>query len=130
MLIDTNALIWYGLEPDRLSWRAASVIRGKNNSYSHVSLWEMAIKSSLGKLLLRTSSGQRATAKEFLLLMVRELQLSALPIEFDDLSNVEDLPQHHRDPFDRLLVVQAQRCNLPIVSADESFDAYDVQRIW
>ena len=130
MLIDTSALLWYGLEPDRLSKRAAKVIRDKNNFYSHVSLWEMAIKSGLGKLQLRTPNGQRASARRFLLHMVRELQLSALPLEFDDLADVEDLPQHHGDPFDRLLVVQARRRNLPIISADECFDLYGVQRVW
>jgi PIN domain nuclease of toxin-antitoxin system len=62
--------------------------------------------------------------------MIRELQLSALPLEFDDLADVEDLPQHHKDRFDRLLVVQARRCNLPIISSDECFDAYGVHRVW
>ncbi len=130
MLIDTNALIWYGLQPGQLSRRAAKVMRQKNNSYSYVSLWEMAIKSSLGKLQLLGPNGQRTSAKQFLLHMVRELQLSAVPLEFDDLADVEDLPQHHRDPFDRLLVVQARRRNLPIVSADECFDLYGAQRVW
>ena len=130
MLIDTNALIWYGLEPNRLSRRAAKLIREKDNFYSHVSLWEMAIKSSLGKLQLRASNGQRSTAKQFMLSMIRELQLSALALEFDDLADVETLPQHHKDPFDRLLVVQASRCNLPIVSADPCFDKYGIRRIW
>jgi PIN domain nuclease of toxin-antitoxin system len=130
MLIDTNALIWYALQPDQLSRRAAKVIREKNNFYSHVSLWEMAIKSGLGKLQLRGPNGQRASAKQFLLQMVRDLQLSAVPLEFDDLADVEDLPQHHKDPFDRLLVVQARRCNLAIVSPDQYFDAYGVRRVW
>lgn len=130
MLIDTNALIWYGLEPDRLSKRAAKLIHDRNNFYSYVSLWEMAIKSGLGKLHLLGPNGRRATAKQFLLHMVRDLQLSALPLEFDDLAEVEELPPHHRDPFDRLLVVQAKRCKLPIVSPDDCFDSYGVQRVW
>jgi PIN domain nuclease of toxin-antitoxin system len=130
MLIDTNALIWYGLGPHRLSKRAAKVIRSGNNSYSHVSLWEMAIKSNLGKLQLRAPNGQSSSAKEFMLHLIRELQLSALPLEFDDLADVEALPQHHRDPFDRLLVVQARRCDLPIVSADTCFEVYGVERVW
>lgn len=130
MLIDTNALIWYGLEPERLSKRAAKVIGDKDNFYSQVSLWEMAIKSSLGKLQLHGPNGQRASAKQFVLHIVRELRLSALPLEFEDLADVEDLPYHHRDPFDRLLVVQAKRLDLPIVSPDQSFNAYGVQRVW
>ena len=130
MLIDTNALIWYALEPDRLSTPAANAIRKNHNVYSHVSLWEMAIKSSLGKLALRNARGQRATAREFILMLVRELQLSALPLDFDDLADVEHLPQHHKDPFDRLLVVQARRSDLPLVTPDPCFDDYGVTRIW
>jgi len=130
MLIDTNALLWYGLDPGRLSKRATGVLREKNNCYSHVSLWEMAIKSSLGKLQLRTAEGQRSSAKQFMLHMVRELRLSALALEFEDLAHIEHLPQHHKDPFDRLLIVQAKRCNLPIISADPCFDEYGVARVW
>lgn len=130
MLIDTNALLWYGLEPNRLSKRAAQLMREPGNFYSHVSLWEIAIKSSLGKLKLHIASGQPADAKQFMLRLIRELRLSALPLEFDDLANIEALPLHHKDPFDRLLVVQAKRCDLPIVSADSIFERYGVERIW
>lgn len=130
MLIDTNALLWYALAPEGLSKRATKAMREKNNFYSHVSLWEIAIKSGLGKLQLRNASGQRSSAREFILSMVREVQLFALPLEFDDFADVEQLPQHHKDPFDRLLIVQAKRRNLPIVSADTWFDAYGVERVW
>lgn len=130
MLIDTTALIWYGLEPDQLSRRAAKAMRQKDNFYSYVSLWEMAIKSSLGKLQLVGPNAKPTSAKQFLLHMIRELQLSALPLAFDDFADVEQLPQYHRDPFDRLLVAQAKRCKLPIVSADPCFDEYGVQRVW
>ncbi len=130
MLIDTNALLWYSLEPESLGKRATKAMRERNNFYSHVSLWEIAIKSGLGKLQLRNARGQRSSAREFILSMVRELQLLALPLEFDDLADVEQLPHHHRDPFDRLLVVQAKRCNLPIISADSCFEEYGVQRVW
>jgi PIN domain nuclease of toxin-antitoxin system len=130
MLIDTNALIWYGLEPDRLSDRAAQLMREPRNFYSHVSLWEMAIKSGSGKLKLHAGSGQPSDAKQFMLRLIRELQLSALPLEFDDLADVEALPSHHKDPFDRLLVVQAKRRDLPIISADPIFERYGVKRVW
>jgi len=130
MLIDTNALIWYGLEPRRLSKRAARLIRERGNYYSHVSVWELAIKSCLGKLALGTTGGQRVTAKQFMLNMIRDLELTPLLIEFDDLADVEGLPLHHKDPFDRLLVVQAKRRNLPIISADPTFERYGVERVW
>ena len=62
--------------------------------------------------------------------LVRTLGLNALFIEFDDVAGVERLPFHHRDPFDRLLALQAERNNLPIVSADPVFERYGVKRVW
>jgi PIN domain nuclease of toxin-antitoxin system len=130
MLIDTNVLIWYALEPARLSKRAIKAIRDGSNSYSHVSVWELVIKSSMGKLDLRGPRGQRVSTKQFMLMLIRELSLSALVLDFDDLAGVETLPFHHKDPFDRLLVVQAQRAKMPIVSPDRFFDQYGIERVW
>ena len=130
MLIDTNALIWYAHQPERLSQRATRAIQEKGNFYSWVSLWEIAIKSSLGKLHLRDAHGRRADARQFLLRLIRDLHLSTLPLEFDDFAEIESLPFHHRDPFDRLLVVQAKRAHMPVVSADEVFEEYGIKRVW
>ena len=130
MLLDTNVLIWYGRRQKQLSSRAVKLVREAENFYSHVSVWELAIKSSIGKIELLTASGQRTSARSFLLKVVHDLQLRPLPIEFDDLAEVETLPWHHGDPFDRLLIVQAMRRNLPIISSDEQFDDYPVKRVW
>src|SRR3974390_278661 len=130
MLIDTDVLIWYALEPARLSKRAVKAIRDGSNAYSHVSVWELAIKSSLGKLDLRGARDQRVSTKQFMLVLIRELALSALVLDFEDLTGVETLPVHHKDPFDRLLVVQAQRAKTPIVSPDSIFDQYGIERVW
>jgi PIN domain nuclease of toxin-antitoxin system len=130
MLLDTNVLIWYGRRQKQLSSRAVKLVREAENFYSHVSVWELAIKSSIGKIELLTASGQRTSARSFLLKVVHDLQLRPLPIEFDDLAEVETLPRHHGDPFDRLLIVQAMRRNLPIISSDEQFDDYPVKRVW
>jgi PIN domain nuclease of toxin-antitoxin system len=129
MLIDTSALIFYALSPKKMTKRAVGVIQEVGNYYSHVSVWELAIKSGLGKIRL-SAAGKQVNAKQFILTMVHSLNLRALPVEFDDLADVEALPQHHGDPFDRLLVVQAQRAGLPIVSPDKQFDAYDINRVW
>jgi PIN domain nuclease of toxin-antitoxin system len=129
-LIDTNALIWYGRRGGQLSQRAAAQMRKHWNFYSHASLWEMAIKSGIGKLQLESPDGARWSVKQFLLQLAADLEMTALPLEFDDLAEVEALPPHHKDPFDRLLVVQAQRNNLPIVSADPVFERYGVKRVW
>jgi len=129
MLIDTSALIFYALSPKKMTKRAVGVIQEVGNYYSHVSVWELAIKSGLGKIRL-SAAGKQVSGKQFILTMVHSLNLRALPVEFDDLADVEALPQHHGDPFDRLLVVQAQRAGLPIVSPDKQFDAYDIKRVW
>lgn len=130
MLIDTNVLIWYAHQPQRLSKRAVRVVAERGNLYSHASLWEMAIKSSLGKLKLADATEQAVSAKQFLLRLVRDLRLTPIALEFEDLAAVEALPFHHKDPFDRVLVVQAQRLKEPILSPDTIFDRYGVERMW
>ena len=129
-LIDTNALLWYALDQTKLSQRAAEVIRQLGNCYSHVSLWEMAIKSGIGKLVLESPDGIRWSAKQFLLQLAADLNMTALGLEFDDFAEVEALPPHHKDPFDRLLVVQARRYGMSIVSADPIFERYGIKRAW
>jgi PIN domain nuclease of toxin-antitoxin system len=129
-LIDTNALIWYGRRQGQLSRRAAEHMRKPGNFYSHTSLWEMAIKSSSGKLEVEGPDGSRWSAKQFLLQLAADLDMTTLPLELDDLANVEALPLHHKDPFDRLLVVQARRHRMTIVSADPVFERYGVKRVW
>jgi PIN domain nuclease of toxin-antitoxin system len=130
VLLDTNILVWYALQPKQLTKHAVRAIAERGNLYSYVSLWEMAIKSSLGKLKLASARGQAVNAREFLLRVVRDLRLIAIPLEFDDLAAVEALPFHHKDPFDRLLVVQALRLKEPILSPDTVFDRYGVERVW
>jgi PIN domain nuclease of toxin-antitoxin system len=129
-LIDTNALIWYGRRHGQLSQRAAEQMRKPFNFYSHASLWEMAIKSGAGKLELQNPDGARWSAKQFLLQLAADLQMTALPLDFDDLADVEGLPPHNKDPFDRLLVVQARRHGMTVVSADPVFDRYGIKRLW
>lgn len=83
-------------------------------------LWEIAIKSALGKLEAPESLPQRAVENGFEL----------LPITADHAWQVRSLPPHHRDPFDRLLIAQAQVEHLPIASADPAFADYDVAVVW
>jgi PIN domain nuclease of toxin-antitoxin system len=91
---------------------------------SVASLLEMAIKISLGKLVL---------TEPFETMVPEQLDLNGidqLGIAFEHVAQVSKLPFHHRDPFDRLLVAQALVEELPIVSADSSLDAYGVRRLW
>lgn len=84
------------------------------------SLWEIAIKVALGKLDVPDDLPER----------VRQLGFELLPIASDHAWRVRSLPHHHGDPFDRLLIAQAQLEQLPIVTADAAFDDYDVVVIW
>ena len=91
---------------------------------SLVSSWEMAIKSSIEKLRLTLP------VEEYIPQHMAKNNFKLLPISFRHVSRVEALPLHHRDPFDRLLAVQAMTEKMPIISADASFDLYEVERVW
>ena len=126
VLLDTHAFLWFIEDSPKLSAAARSVIEDGLNTplLSVASLWEMAIKISLGKLVL---------TEPFETMVPEQLDLNGidqLGIDFEHVTRVSKLPFHHRDPFDRLLVAQALVEELPIVSADSSLDAYGVRRLW
>jgi PIN domain nuclease of toxin-antitoxin system len=126
LLLDTQAFLWFVTGDARLSQQARQAIEDDQNEVflSIASAWEMAIKHSLGKLVL---------TQPFEVLMaraIRENGLRLLPVELAHTAAAGDLPFHHRDPFDRMLIAQAQVGDLPAISADASFDAYGVRRIW
>ena len=126
LLLDTHAFLWFIASDPRLSNQAQSLIQTPANRrlLSMASLWEMAIKVSLGKLTL---------AQPFDQFIPRQLQLNqieVLAIELSHLAAVVAMPFHHRDPFDRLMAAQCQIEDLPIVSNDPVFDAYSVRRVW
>jgi PIN domain nuclease of toxin-antitoxin system len=126
LLLDTHVLLWWVDDDPQLSPEARRLI-GDEQSDCYVSLvsaWEMAIKTATGKLRLRVSV-QRYFQEH---LVPNDFQL--LPVGLDDVTAVETLPLHHRDPFDRLLIAQARYAGLTLVSADSAFDAYGVARIW
>ncbi len=126
LLLDTHALLWLITDDSRLSEVAkeAYLTLDAPVSLSLASVWEIAIKVSLGKL---------AVAEPLETLLPRELRENAirlLPIEMDHCLKVARLPFHHRDPFDRLIAAQALHEGLPLLSRDPAFDAYGVERIW
>ena len=124
-LLDTHALIWFLEGDNQLSNKAKNIILDTDNQLfvSIASLWEMAIKISIGKLNLTQSL---------------ELIIERLPIEFIEILPIEtpsilasqNLPFHHKDPFDRILIAQTLTENLSIVSIETIFDGYGVERIW
>jgi len=126
LLLDTHALLWFLREPAKLP---ADVLReiqlaGPDAMVSMGSLWEIAVKSSLGKLELPDSFDKLFPQSVF------DSGLSLLPIEPSHFTAVNQLPWHHRDPFDRLLIAQAKVEHLTLVSRDGCFSAYAVPRLW
>ena len=124
LLVDTHAFLWYMAGDDRLSSTAVRAIDSSQEWWlSAASVWELAIKASLDRLTVPTSIADYLAAK------VRD-GLRILSIEWPHAAAVERLPFHHRDPFDRLIVAQAQADRLPVVTKDKVFRKYGVDVIW
>jgi len=125
-LLDTHAFLWWANATPALGKKAAKIIAAPSSEIlvSHVSAWEMAIKVNSGKLTLPQP------VAEFFHLQLSVNQFKSLLIRLGHVAAVATLSLHHRDPFDRMLIAQAMQENLPIISADPQFDAYDVTRIW
>ena len=119
-LLDTHVLIWHA-ENQNLNQNVLNIINNPENTIlvSHASLWEMTIKVSIGKLKLNFSIA------EFPNLLIQN-QFSILPFDFKNYEILSQLPFHHQDPFDRMLIAQAMSENIPIISHDSQFDLYDV----
>jgi len=124
LLLDTQAFLWWVTDDRRLSKRARTAIAATPCVVSVASCWEMAIKVSIGKLTVPLP------VHRFVQEQLEINGFSLLPIALEAASAVAGLPFHHRDPFDRLLVAQAQQQRIAIVSADPVFTKYRVRRIW
>jgi PIN domain nuclease of toxin-antitoxin system len=126
LLLDTNAFIWLNDAPDRIPQPTMAMLADSDNEllFSLVSVWEMQIKMQLGKLRLQ------APLPKILQMQQSENGLKMLPIRIDHIWALENLPHHHRDPFDRLLITQAQVEDIAVVTSDDVFDQYSVQRFW
>jgi PIN domain nuclease of toxin-antitoxin system len=125
LLLDTHALLWWATDDDRLPASARAAIVAADVVYaSDVSLWELCVKSSIGKLRLRPDA---ATWFEQQLRLARFARLGIAP---GHIAAVESLPLHHRDPFDRLLICQALEENLTVVTTDGKFAEYAVPTTW
>jgi len=119
-LLDTHTLLWFVLGDRR---RISPELRARIEDgalISIVCIWEIAIKSALGKVEAPDDLPER----------VRQLGFEILPVSVEHAWRVRQLPHHHRDPFDRMLVAQAQVERLVIVTADPDFDPYDVTVSW
>ena len=122
VLLDTQCWLWAAGFEERLSSGARNLIAsGDHELYLSVaSIWEMAIKYAVGKLQLPDPPASFIPAR------LRAMDIHALPINQEHALHVATLPLHHRDPFDRLLIAQAQIEELTILTSDPRFAAYDV----
>jgi PIN domain nuclease of toxin-antitoxin system len=125
ILADTHALVWWMEDASRLSANAAQLIRDPENRIfiSAAVAWELAIKIGIGKITPHSILDRLAET-------LREENFLELPITIEMSVRAGLLTPHHRDPFDRMLVAQAQSLSLPILSADAILDRYGISRIW
>jgi PIN domain nuclease of toxin-antitoxin system len=124
LLLDTHAFIWYSENDSKLPESIKIEIETADRVYTSIaSLWEIAIKLSIGKLSLRSNYESIESS-------LKPAGIDLLPISFADTVQVMNLPLHHRDPFDRILIAQAINNSLTLVSCDAAFTAYPIQLRW
>ncbi len=125
-LLDTHAFLWWIDDDPMLPPRVREIIGDGENEIllSVVSVWEIAIKKSLGRLDMPA---------DFARFMSEQISLNGfrvLPVELAHALRIESLSHHHRDPFDRLLIAQGLVEDVAILSRDDDFSAYGVERVW
>jgi PIN domain nuclease of toxin-antitoxin system len=126
ILLDTHTFLWWITQDPRLSAQAAEIIgNGENQVFiSATTGWEIAIKTQIGRLILPDEP------QRFVLEQLRINSMESLPIEMRHALHISTLPSHHQDPFDRMLIAQAQVEGLPILSADPKIRRYEVTVVW
>lgn len=133
MLLDTHAFLWWIADPDhaKLSSTAKDAIADEQNDiiFSVASGWELAIKASLGRLEVPELKIPKDFG-QFIVEQAAENDFEVLSVSLDHAMGVYELPHHHRDPFDRLLIAQALAEGIPLLSKDSEFSSYSVDVIW
>lgn len=126
LLLDTHTFIWWDSNPDRLSAHVLTLFEDCKHTLlvSVASLWEMQIKIHLGKIKLKLS------IKEIIKNQQETNGIEVLPISLNHVLELENLPAVHKDPFDRLLIAQANAEQAALVSSDAIFSKYPVKVIW
>jgi PIN domain nuclease of toxin-antitoxin system len=125
VLLDTHALIWFLEGDSQLSPTAKSNISNPDNTcfVSQATLWEMAIKRSIGKLEMNTPY-------QNLPRLIWKNGFEILTIEFEHFEHIINLPFYHKDPFDRIIIAQSIIEKMPLISIDSCFKDYPVHLIW
>ena len=125
-LLDTHALLWSADDDPRLGQSARETILDDASTLtvSVASAWELSIKTGAGKLVLAP------TAMKWFKQATRVGRIQVLAVELVHLDELESLPRHHGDPFDRLMICQARALGLTVITGDRAFAAYDVETLW
>jgi PIN domain nuclease of toxin-antitoxin system len=126
VLVDTHTFLWDIIADPRSSAKAKQMLRSDEHElvFSLVSLWEIAIKIKTGKL--NTIGSSVAYIRD----EMDAYGMSLLPIRYEHILQLESLPHHHSDPFDRLLTAQALTESLPILTGDRAFANYGIKLVW
>lgn len=126
LLVDTHCWLWFLLSPEKLNPASQEALSGSDHSiyFSAASAWEIVIKAALGKLELPLPASQYIPDR------LSELGHQRLPILQEHVLQLENLPAHHKDPFDRILLAQAQVEELLLVTADGKLTEYGVPLLW
>jgi PIN domain nuclease of toxin-antitoxin system len=125
ILLDTHCLLWMIAEPEKLGRKAQALLEAKDHQLllSSASLFEIAVKYSLGKLKLPGKPGEYFPAK------LDAMNIAEMPVTSHHAYRVSELPWHHRDPFDRLLLAQSIIEKIPLMTADDQLLPYKVKLI-
>ena len=123
--VDTHILLWAVSAPERLSPNQKAIIEDEQNEilFSAASIWEIAIKVSLGKLQLLVSE------IELIKQLTQDLEFQEMPIHSTITISAAHLPYHHRDPFDRIIIAHCQNLNIPLLTADVIIPQYNLVTI-
>ena len=126
ILVDTHTFLWWLLDGPRLSDRARPILEDRSNEVlvSAASAYEIAVKSSRGRMTLPEPAESYVASR-----LIGE-GFTPLPIQIAHAVRAGTLPPIHRDPWDRLLIAQAQVEGIPILTADPAIGQYDVETIW
>ena len=126
VLVDTHTFLWALLHDHRLTPKAKQTLKSDEHEliFSLVSLWEIAIKIKTGKL--NTIGSSVAYIRD----EMDAYGMQLLPIRYEHILQLESLPHHHSDPFDRLLIAQALTESLPILTGDRAFTNYGIKLVW
>lgn len=126
LLLDTHAFIWWDSDPLKLSPQVLSMCQSRENILllSVASVWEMQIKLQFGRLKLNLPLSELVAEQQ------QTNKIIILDVKLEHILALEKLPPHHKDPFDRLLIAQAEIEQAVLISKDQIFKEYPVKTVW